>query len=77
MSQVCNIVIHSFYRLYSIYSYKLLAVFPVLYDISMTKQIPYLILNLCVPICQMDAKPQCPGSGVITKRGNACKAPGR
>ena len=36
MFQVYNIVIHNFLRLYSIYSYhKILAVFPVLYNISL------------------------------------------
>ena len=33
--QVCNIVIHNFYSLYSIYSYKILTIFPVLYKIAL------------------------------------------
>ena len=34
--QVYNIVIHGFWRLYSIYSYyKVLAIFPVLYNMSL------------------------------------------
>ena len=33
--QVYNIVIHNFLRLYSIYSYKILAIFPMLYNISL------------------------------------------
>ena len=40
--QVYNVVFHNFYRLYSVYSYKILAIFPVLCNISVTKQIPYL-----------------------------------
>ena len=44
MCQVCNIVVHNFQRLYSIYSYyKILAIFPVLYNISL-QLILYLVV---------------------------------
>ena len=60
MLQVCNIVIHNFQSFYSIYSYyRILAVFPVLYDTSWhlifhgvvctSYSLPHLVLLLFPP----------------------------